>query len=171
MIQRDEDGPEFGPGGYLPDRAAARARKIVLRAPLGAQWIAAAVLAGVVVVVAGALLLTRGGAPGEPFVAVAPVERIAGQLVRDETTGAWMVGLGGRVRAFATDEQLSYCDASRRLEAPSGGVWSLTGRALGVRPSLPEHPAVTTDGVVYVDPTVRTDPGPAASHPVAPSCG
>lgn len=170
MTERDEDGPEFGPGGYLPERAARRARKIVLRAPLGAQWIAAAVLAGLVVVVAGVLLLTRGGAPGEPFVMVGPVEEVAGQVVRDETTGAWMVGLGGRVRAFVTDEELIYCDASRHLESPGGGVWSLTGRALGVRPSLPEHPTVTTDGVVHVDPTVRTDPGPAASDPLEPSC-
>lgn len=169
MSGRDDD-LEFGPGGYLPERAAKRARKIVLRAPLGMQWVIASVVAGLVVVVAGVLLLTRGGAPDPPFVAVAEVADVAGEVVRDETTGAVLVGLSGRVRAFATDEELDYCPASRRLESPDGGVWSLTGRSLSDRPSLAEHPTLSADGVLYVDPTVTTQPPPPAAEPTDPGC-
>lgn len=171
MTDRDHDRPpEFGPGGYLPERAAQRARKIVLRAPLGLQWVIGAVVAGLVVVVAGVLLLTRSGAPGEPYVAVAAVEDVAGEVVADDTTGAVLVGLGGRVRAFATDEELVHCPASRRLESADGGVWTLTGRSLTDRPSLPEHPTITTDGMVHVDPTVTTEPAAPTDEGATPAC-
>lgn len=166
---RDDD-LEFGPGGYLPERAAKRARKIVLRAPLGLQWVVASVVAGLVVVVAGVLLLSRGGAPDAPYVAVAEVAEVAGEVVRDDATGAVLVGLSGRIRAFATDEDLTYCAANRRLESSDGGVWSLTGRSLSDRPSLAEHPAISADGTLYVDPTVTTQP-PAPADPVEPACG
>src|SRR5690606_17036265 len=46
--------PDFGPSGYLPPRAARRARKIMLREPLGLQWAVAAVVAGLLVLLAGA---------------------------------------------------------------------------------------------------------------------
>ncbi|MTV26636.1 hypothetical protein FTX61_14610 [Nitriliruptoraceae bacterium ZYF776] len=38
MPDDPQQTPEFGPSGYLPERASKRARKIVLRAPLGLQW-------------------------------------------------------------------------------------------------------------------------------------
>ncbi|HUG87123.1 MAG TPA: hypothetical protein VMM13_21320, partial [Euzebya sp.] len=41
--------PEFGPGGYLPARAAQRARKIVLREQMGLHWAVAAVVAGLLI--------------------------------------------------------------------------------------------------------------------------
>ncbi len=151
--------PDFGPGGYLPERAAQRARKIVLRAPLGMQWIVASLVAGVIVVVAGVLLLTRGGgAPAPPFVAVGPVAAVAGQVVYDHDLDLLLVGLGGRVRAFDAPADVTYCEASRRLESPDGEVWSLTGRGTGGTASLAEHPTVTSDGVLYVDPSVATTP-------------
>jgi len=49
---------EFGPGGYLPKQAASRARKIILRAPMGAGWIIASVALGVLIFVAGAIFLS-----------------------------------------------------------------------------------------------------------------
>jgi hypothetical protein len=166
----DEERPEFGPSGYLPDRAAKRARKIVLRAPLGLQWVVASLVAGVVVVVAGVLLLTGDYTPGEPWVAVGPVEDV-GAVSIDEDLGVLLVG-GGRIRAFADAHalDLDYCETSRRLESPDGQVYSLTGRGLGGAPSLREHPTVVRDGVVYLDPT-RTTSAPAPSdEPVTPEC-
>ena len=51
--------PEYGPGGYLPSKAAGRARKIVLRAPLGIGWIVASVVLAVVIAVVGIVYFTR----------------------------------------------------------------------------------------------------------------
>ncbi|MEX1178931.1 MAG: hypothetical protein WEB09_10770 [Nitriliruptor sp.] len=168
---RPEGDPDFGPGGYLPERAAKRARKIVLRAPLGVQWIVASLLAGVVVVVAGVVLLTRGGdAPGPPFVAVGPVEQVAGQVVHDGDLDVLLVGLGGRIRAFDAPADVTYCEASRRLESPDGEVWSLTGRGTGGVDSFAEHPTVTSGGVLYVDLSAATTPPTPSDDEVTPGC-
>jgi hypothetical protein len=166
----DDQRPEFGPSGYLPDRAAQRARKIVLRAPLGMQWIVASLVAGVVVAVAGVMLLTGDDTPGDPWVEVGEAADVGTAMV-DEQLDVLLVG-GGRIRAFtdAGDLGVRYCDASRRLEAPSGGVWSLTGRGLGGTPSLTEHPTLVRSGTLYLDPT-RTTSAPAPSDdPVEPAC-
>jgi hypothetical protein len=169
-MANEPPAPEFGPRGYLPERAAKRARKIVLRAPLGLQWVVASLAAGAVVVVAGVLLLTRGGAPDPPFVALGPVEEVAGTVVRDDEVGVLLVGLGGRIRAFDAPSDVAYCDATRRLESPGGEVWSLTGRAAAGGRSLPEHPTVTADGVLYVDPTVATTPPAPTAESPEPGC-
>lgn len=161
----EREAPEFGPSGYLPDRAARRARKIILRAPLGMEWIVASLVAGVVVVAAGVVFLTSsGGPPGEPYVPIGPVAGLpaAGPL---EQVDAFVVTTTGRPRAFAeTPADLRYCAATRQLEAATG-VWSLTGRGLGGAESLREHPTVVADGVLYVDPTT-TVPGPTADDRV-----
>jgi hypothetical protein len=168
---RPAGDPEFGPRGYLPERAAKRARKIVLRAPLGVQWIVASAVAGLVVVVAGVLLLTRGGgAPGPPFVEVGPVADVAGTVVFDGEHDVLLVGLGGRIRAFDAPPEVDYCPASRRLEAPDGRVWALTGRGTGGEPSFAERPTITSEGLLYLDPTAATPPPTPASDPVAPGC-
>jgi hypothetical protein len=162
--------PSFGPSGYLPERAAKRARKIVLRAPLGVQWIVASVLAGVVVVVAGVLFLQRSGdPPPAPWQPVGTLEEVAPtQVVAD--LEALVVAAGGRVRAFADADEVRYCAESNRLEASDGRVWNLTGRGFGGTDSLAEHPTHVQDGVVYVDPT-RTVPGPPPStDPAEPAC-
>lgn len=158
---------EFGPSGYLPERASKRARKIVLRAPLGLEWIVASVIAGVVLLAAGLLFLRiSGDGPQPPYVEVAPlVELEAAQ--HDAALDALVVAAGGRVRAFADAGDVDYCEASNRLEAPDGRVWSLTGRGLGTD-SLDEHPTVVHDGVVFVDPTraaSAADPSPDAPDP------
>jgi hypothetical protein len=163
--------PSFGPSGYLPERAAKRARKIVLRAPLGLQWIVASVLAGVVVVVAGVLFLQRSGEPPPaPWEPVGALEDVAPSRVVDDRD-ALVVAAGGRVRAFAgAAGEVRYCEASNRLEAADGRVWNLTGRGFGGTASLREHPTHVQDGVVYLDPT-RTVPGPTPSaDPAEPAC-
>jgi hypothetical protein len=163
--------PEFGPRGYLPERASKRARKIVLRAPLGLQWIVASAVAGLVVVVAGVLLLTRGGgAPGPPFVELGPVGDVAGTVAYDDRHEVLLVGLGGRIRAFDAPPEVDYCEASRRLEAPDGRVWSLTGRGTGGVPSFAERPTTTSDGLLYLDPTAAAPPPVPTSDAIEPGC-
>lgn len=163
--------PEFGPSGYLPERASKRARKIVLRAPLGAQWIIASLVAGVVVVVAGVwLLVSAGGPPEAPWVAVAEVEDVGRALAVPQQEVLLVAG-AGRIRAFATNGEVGFCAASNRLETPDGRVWTLTGRGLGGTASLTEHPTTLHERTVYVDPTIAVD-GPASSDQSAePGCG
>lgn len=165
-----DERPEFGPSGYLPERASKRARKIVLRAPLGLQWPIAAVVAGLAVVFAGVVFLRGSDAPPpEPWIAVGEVEDIdAAQALTD--LDVLLVGAGGRLRAFADADGVGYCEPSNRLESPDGRVWNLTGRGLGGTPSLAEHPSVIRGGRAYLDPT-RTIPGPASSPDAAePAC-
>ncbi len=146
--------PDFGPRGYLPGRAAKRARKIVLRAPMGAQWIVGAVVTGLVLLVAGGLLLTRGGGPpGDPYVEVGPVSEVAGTVTYDDDLEVLLVGVGGRVRAFDAPADVRYREGSGRLESSDGARWSLTGRGLDGTAALPEHPTVASDGQLYLDPT------------------
>lgn len=167
----DQQPPGFGPSGYLPERASKRARKIVLRAPLGLQWVVASLVAGLVVVVAGLVFLrTAGGPPGDPFVAVGPVEEV-GDASYHERLGVLLVGAAGRIRTFEVgDDQIRFCAQSRRLESAGGRVWSLTGRGLDGQPSLDTHPTTVVDGIVYVDPTTVVEgPPPADEHPT-PAC-
>ena len=143
--------PEFGPSGYLPPKASARARKIVLRAPLGLQWVIGSLVVGVVVLVAGWLLLRASSAPlPEPWVAVGPAAEV-GAAEWHDGLDVLLVGAGGRIRAFVGADDVAYCPESNRLEA-EGRVWTLTGRGLGTD-SLEEHPTFVQDDVLYVDPT------------------
>jgi hypothetical protein len=165
-----ETPPSFGPSGYLPDRAARRARKIVLRAPLGLQWVVAALVAGGVVLVAGLLLLGRGAeAPGAPWVALGAVESLPASAY-DPATGFLIVHVAGRVRAFAAPEEVVYCDPSNRLEHPDGRVWALTGRGLGGTASLAPVPTLTVSGTAYLDPTAVGPPLEPLEDPAGPVC-
>ena len=162
--------PEFGPSGYLPERAAKRARKIVLRAPLGLQWVVASVVAGAVVLVAGVVFLEHSSAPpGPPWIEVGAIDEVRPTTVVGDLD-VLVVGASGRIRAFVDATAVRYCPTSNRLESDDGGVWSLTGRGLAGTPSLSEHPTLVQDGRVYVDPT-RTATGPDPSEePAAPAC-
>lgn len=149
--------PEFGPSGYLPPRASARARKIVLRAPLGLQWVVGALLAGVAVVVAGVLWLTSSGPPAAPFEATATIAEVD-DAVALEQVDTLLVLAGGPAVAFAdlAEHDLVYCPSTGRVEGIVDGVagtWHAgTGRGFGVE-SLARHPVVVHDGVAWVDPT------------------
>ena len=169
--------PDFGPGGYLPDRASRRARKIVLRAPMGIQWVIGALVVGVVLVIAGWLAL-RDTTPQAPFVEV-PSMLTSGtggvSLWEDPPGGdadAIIVQSGVRVRVFAWDGGAPpvLCGASGLLETEDGGAWRLTGRGLGGTPSLAEHPLTIDDGVVYADPTTRIDAPAADTAPADTVC-
>ncbi len=169
----DEERPDFGPSGYLPQRAAKRARKIVLRAPMGMHWIWGAVAVGVGVLIVGVIfLVTAGGPPGAPFVEVGPTSTLTEGSGPDRASAGDHVGdeylsvNGGRIRLFHLDgESIAWCEASRRYEGP-GGVWSPTGRGLGGAASLPEHPTVIVDDLFYWDPSTLLD-GPLADPAVA----
>lgn len=165
-----ESGPDFGPGGHLPDRAARRARKIVLRAPLGLSWVAASLVAGLVLAVAGGLFLARSSAPPmAPWVALGeladlpPESRPAGQDVL-------LVAAGGRVRAFIAPADVSLCVLSNRLEAPDGRVWALTGRGYAGTTSLAERPTLVVDGVVHLDPTTLVPGAPPSTEARDAAC-
>lgn len=168
--RRPAEQPEFGPSGYLPERASKRARKIVLRAPLGAQWIVASLVAGVVVVIAGVwFLLSAGAAPEEPWVAVAEVEDVGRALALADRDVLLVTG-AGRIRAFADAGEVAFCADSNRLESPDGRVWSLTGRGFAGATSLSEHPTTLHERTVYLDPTVEV-PGPEPRvEVVEPGC-
>lgn len=163
------DGPAYGPSGYLPAKASARARKIVLRAPLGLQWVIGAVVAGVVVVVAGVLWLSRSGPPEAPWVATVAVADVQDTLVLADLD-ALVVTAAGPVIAFVGASDLALCEATGRIEG-ADGVWSAsTGRGFGVE-SLRRYATIVHDGTLYVDPTT-TLAGPTASSTVEdPTCG
>jgi hypothetical protein len=165
-----EPSPSFGPSGYLPDRAARRARKIVLRAPLGLQWVVASVVAGLVVLVAGLLLLGRGSAPpGPPWTPLGSVETLAASSI-DGPSGLLVVNVGGRVRAFSAPDGVVYCAPSNRLEHPDGRVWALTGRGTGGQPSLAPVPTLTVAGIAYVDATSIGEPAEPLEETSRPGC-
>lgn len=181
MTHDPEQRPDFGPAGYLPRRAAQRARKIVLREQMGMGWPIAAVTAAVVVALVGAVFLftaTRSGPPGPPFVPVAALTAVdadsAGTFALDGGAGAVdevLVVRAGGVRTYAApDGEVTYCTASRRLEAP-GRVWNLRGRLVGGEgASLRPLPTRLHEGQVYVDPaSAGPAPEPSAAGET-PAC-
>ena len=177
--QRDApaEQPEFGPGGYLPDRASRRARKIVLRAPMGIQWVIGSLVVGVVVVVAGWLAL-RDTTPPAPYVEI-PARLATGGAGVDlwvdppgSDEDAIVVRSGARTRVFTWDGAATppvLCEASGLLEA-TDGAWRLTGRGVAGTPSLVEHPVVVEDGTLYADPTTALDALPPDDAPATRGC-
>jgi hypothetical protein len=163
-------GPSFGPGGYLPDRAARRARKIILRAPLGLQWVIASLVAGLVVLAAGLLLLGRGAAPPTaPWLDLGEVTALPEAGV-DDHTGLLVITVGGRLRAFEAPPETDYCQPSNRLEHPDGRVWALTGRGYAGTASLIPVPTLTVAGRAYLDPSVRGPAPDPLTDPATPGC-
>lgn len=161
----NDDEADFGPGGYLPDRASRRARKVILRARMGLQWVVATVVAGVVIVVAGVLWLAQSDdPPGPPWVAVGTITAIDEAAVVPALDT--LVLTLGRPRAFVepSGQDLLWCGEQRRIEARVGDdwlVWSSTGRPLTGQEPLSQHPTRVHDGVLYLDPSVTiASPGP-----------
>ena len=170
-----DNAPDFGPGGYLPSKAAKRARKIVLREQMGFGWPMAAIAAALLVGVAGvAFLRSSSQPPAAPFQAV-------GEIAAVEASGAGVLGTGaakvlvvraaGPVRVFAAEAATPiWCPETRRLESPDA-AWTADGRSVfGSAPSLQPLRSVVFDGVLYVDLTPSL-PRPAAGPPGArPAC-
>ncbi|PSO46294.1 MAG: hypothetical protein BRC32_06550 [Actinobacteria bacterium QS_8_72_14] len=145
------DDAEFGPPGYLPQRAANRARKIVLREPMALGWPIAAVVAGLIVLGAGAVFLLRGGAPQEPFVALTELQRLT----------------DGQAAVMPTEEgDVLVVRADGR-----GTVWRLDGRRVSADgASLRPVPTDVHAGVIYAA-VSQPAPAPApADGDAAPAC-
>lgn len=161
-----ESPAEFGPGGYLPPRAAKRARKIVLREQMGLHWPIAAVVAGILIVlVTLPFVLGQGDPPGPPSVEVGPLEQIdpsGDGLVDAGGTPVLVVRAGGVLRAFVDPPaDARWCPASRRIESPDGRIWTAEGRLIaGDGMSLDRGQAQAHDGLLYVDPTPVAGPEP-----------
>lgn len=166
----ENDPPEFGPGGYLPERAAHRARKIILRAPLGLHWIVAAVVAGVVVV-AASLWMLRGPASelSDPWIAVGAVGTFGEAEFRAEHD-VLVVSAAGRIRVFVDASEVTFCAASRQLEAADGRVWRLTGRGTDNTASLVEVVSQVHRDVLYIDLTRTRVPEPPSRDVFASGC-
>lgn len=161
---------DYGPRGYLPERAAKRARKIILREQMGLQWPLAAAVAAVVVLVVGAVYLwTRTGPPGPPYVAAGAIAEVEPRGAATTTAGdleVLVVRAGGGVRVFTGDViDVTTCPATRRLTDAEGTVYSATGQALGRGESLQPVPSTVYDGVLYVavDPAVWPPAPPTAA--------
>ena len=167
-----DEKPDFGPSGYLPERASKRARKIILRAPLGMQWVVGAIVAGVVLLVAGAVFLrTSDDPPPPPWTVAGEVEQFGAAEIVDLATSegsseVLIVTAGGRIRAFADAPEARYCASSNLLQASDGRSWTLIGRGLAGVASLDQHPTLVQDGTLYVDATqVSPGPEPASRTP------
>lgn len=163
------DPPDYGPRGYLPPRAAKRARKIILREPMGLQWALAAVVAGVVVLAAGGVLLLRSAPPGPPFVAVGGIEQIGprgvGVLALDDARDVLVLRGAGGVTVFAAPTvRVAWCVERSRLIAATGeAAWEPDGRLVGgVGDSLARLPSRVHAGVIYVDAQADGERLPAA---------
>jgi hypothetical protein len=157
-------GPDYGPRGYLPPRAARRARKIVLRERMGLHWPLAALAACVLLVVVGLVYLLRSGPPGAPFLSLGPVEGLTADdgttVVPSDVYRAFLVvTAGGRVRVFAAPAaDVTYCEDTRALEGDGGQVWTPDGILVGGQgESLTPLASTVHRGQLYADPTAGTD--------------
>ena len=168
--------PDYGPQGYLPPKAAKRARKIMLREPLGLTWVVASVIAALVLVGVGiAYLVVWTGPPGPPHEQVAPVEAVDPRGAEQFDAGAvdvLIVRGGGGVHAFlAPEAPATWCQESGRIEATDGQVWEISGRLVGGEgSSLQRVPVEAHDGVLYVDPTAPSAPPAPANGDEDPVC-
>ena len=145
---------------YLPPRAA-KARKLILRRRLGLGWILAAAVFGLVILVAGGLLVARGGRPGPPWARVAPVAALPAGAVTEVPGPVGRVVVdrrGGQVRAFLVAPGRCPVEAAgagfaRRC---AGERWTAAGApAAGgedAPPPLRRVPASFARGDLYVDP-------------------
>lgn len=166
---------EFGPGGYLPRRAADRARKIVLRERMALSWPIAALVAGLIVLGAGTAFLLRGGPPDAPFVAVTELQALAddqAEVVPAEGGDLLVVRAGGAIHAFvAPDRAVRWCARAQRLEGVDGAVWQVDGRRVGGdAPSLRPVPTAVHSGVVYAAVQRAAAPPPPADRGETPAC-
>ena len=171
------EDPAYGPGGYLPPRAAKRARKIVLRERMGLHWPIAAVAAGVVILllIIPALVSTQGP-PGAPYVAAGPLDAVdpRGDAVLDvDGTAVLVVRGGGVLRAFLhAPDGPRYCGESGRLEAADGRIWSAEGRLLAGAggDSLDLVGVLAFDGELYLDTSQPVTAGQPRLRELRPSC-
>lgn len=173
--ERQPEAVEFGPGGYLPQRAADRARKIVLRERMALSWPVAALVAGLVVLGAGMAFLLSDGTPEQPFTPVLAFHELpqGGTATADvEGVEVLAVRAPSVVRVFLAPEQsVGWCAETNRLEGAQGAVWQLDGRRVGGQAaSLRPLPAEVHDGTVYAAPSQPRAAMPPADRGEEPGC-
>jgi nitrite reductase/ring-hydroxylating ferredoxin subunit len=162
---------------YLPPRAG-KARKLILRSQLGLPWMLAAILFGLVILVAGVLFLVKGGRPGAPWQRVAPVTRFADGAVTQAPLRAGEVVVvdrrGGTLRAFlAPSGSCPVTGAPGGFARPcTGQAWDQAGAPVGSQgtsspPPLRAMPATVAKGDLYVNrraaelhPALQSSDGP-----------
>lgn len=171
-----EDHGDYGPRGYLPERAAKRARKIVLREQLGVGWITASVIAGVLLLATGvAFVLSQTGPPGPPFVEAVALDEVSpSSTARVEAAGTAVVIVraGGGLRSYlAPAGAVRYCPDSGHLEGDDDSVWTREGRLIGgPGESLEPVPAQAHAGTIYVDPSAPGPPPAPDDQGARPQC-
>lgn len=176
MTERPSEESEYGPGGYLPPRAAARARKIVLREQMGLHWTIAAVAAGLLILaITVPFVLSAQGPPGPPFVPAGPLDAIdpsGDAIVSVEGTDVLVLRAGGVLRAFADPPPgARWCPASRRIESPAGAVWTSEGRLIaGEGRSLSRAAIQAYDGRLYIDVAADGEPPSPLPGDQQPAC-
>lgn len=177
MEQNRSVDPEYGPSGYLPQQAAKRARKIVLRERMSLGWPLAALAAAAVIAIAGAIFLSTWSSPPRPPWQAAGllsrVDRVTVLPVGGLDHGALIVRAGGSLAAFAAPaDPVAYCAPSGHLESAAGAVWGLDGRLLSDHRrerSLQRIPVQVFDGTVYVNP-IAGSAFPARPGVATPTC-
>jgi hypothetical protein len=148
---------------FLPPRAG-KARKLILRSQLGLPWMLAAILFGLVILVAGTLFLVKGGCPGAPWQRVAPVTRFADGAVSQAPLRAGEVVVVDRRGTFRTF--LAPTGSCPVVGTPTGfarpcvqQAWDQSGEPLGSHglrtppPRLRAVPATVAKGDLYVNPS------------------
>ncbi len=171
-------GPDYGPRGYLPARAAQRARKIVLREQMGIGWPLAAVVAAVVVLGAGVWFLSSAGrTPGPPFFRLAQVQAIpvnSSRTLRQPGSDVryLVVRTPAAVRVFEDPRlDVGWCAASGRLEGARGRVWTADGALVGGGgDSLRPLRTTVHGGAIYVDDTTDVPRPPPQPRGEEPAC-
>ena len=146
---------------YLPPRAG-KARKLILRTQLGRQWMLAAILFGLVILIAGTVFLVRGGRPGAPWQRVAPLGGMADGTVSQRPLRAGEVVVvdrrGGILRVFlAPDGPCPVIGTDGGFARPCATqAWDQSGapaRNVGApAPPLRSVPATVAKGDLYVNP-------------------
>jgi hypothetical protein len=151
---------------YLPPRAA-KARKLILRSQLGLPWLVGATVVAGVILLAGALLLARGGRPGSPWVRVEPLAALPAGAVAEvgpATLGGRMVVVvdrrDGDLRAFVGPAGgCPVAPDGRGFTRPcTRQSWDADGSARTPHtPPLTRVPTRLASGDLYVDPRAAAE--------------
>jgi len=145
---------------YLPPKAG-KARKLILRSQLGLPWMLAAILFGLLILVAGTLFLVKGGRPGAPWQRVAPVTRFADGAVTQTPLRSGEVVVvdrrGGTLRAFLAPSGPCPVVGTRSgfARACAQQAWDQSGEPVsgqGMPAPLRPLPATVAKGDLYVNP-------------------
>jgi len=138
------------------------------RGRLGLSWVVASLLAGIVILGAGWLALSRSHPPGGSFVPVGSVTSFTPGTAREvDVPGAFVGSAGGRLVAVLQEDGCTLSVADGHYRDCRGAVYDLTGAGSGGCGSLDLLPLTPYRGTVYVDPDhpVIKSPAPPSGEP------